>query len=644
MTNQFCFTFVSNSEVIANIVREQAAVRGVNLNICLASMEEALPISRRALATGTDVILGSGGTGKLLRQHLENPVVTISRGHLDILEVLIKAKEIADYIGITSYSDIPDGLELFSRMLGIKIRPIVFTSTQELTEGITFAIKDGVQCIVGGGVCVKIAGGLGCKGMVITPSPRVIQRALDEALIIANSQYRDRYQAAWLSSALDSLHEGLIGVDTSNTVLFKNTKANELLEIINTDDETITTQFLECIGMRDVLLGGTTVTSDIYEFESKNFITSIRPIIVNEEMQGALASFHPVSDLRKIEKKVRSFDKERGFIAKYIFDDIAGESHLIKRLKKRASRFSSTGANIFIQGETGTGKELLAHSIHMAGPRRDEPFVPINCASLPDSLLESELYGYEDGAFTGARKGGKEGLFLLAHQGTIFLDEVGDISPLMQIRLLRVLESQEIFQVGGSKVIPISVHVISSSWKDLNNEVREGRFRADLLYRLNMLSLNIPPLRERLGDIPLLCKSIFASLGISENLISERGNELLCEYSWPGNVRELKALLWRYSILLEGAEPDNMLLGELLGELQVASKKGKHTKVRTNVQKENNIPLKHLVSAYEVEVIEHVLKKNKNNKKATALELGISENTLWRKLRYKSFGIDFWVL
>ncbi|QQG66394.1 sigma 54-interacting transcriptional regulator [Desulfobulbus oligotrophicus] len=635
MGKSYKFAFVSNSETISKVVYRHATSQGISMVVRLATMEDALPVAQELIDAGINVILGGGGTGKLLRQQLKQPVVTISRTHFDILRTLFRIRHAAKYVAITSYGEITEGLNLFADLLNIRIKPIVFHSTQELTDGISQAIDSGVDYVIGGGICMETAREMGCRGSTIIPSSKVIQRALEEAVNIAESQHSSQKHAAWLEGALDSLHEGIVGVDEAGTILFSNTKAADFLNTDQKNEGSIFTDFLNVIQIDQVLRNGEYIPDNICSFDNRSFVTNIRPIRINSDIDGAIAAFRPATYLRTIDSKLRKHVKNRGFTAKYTFTDLIGQSANMRALRKRSQRFAQTDANIFIQGETGTGKELLAHALHNAGSRAHEPFVAVNCAALPDSLLESELFGYEEGAFTGARKGGKEGLFLLANKGTIFLDEIADISALLQVRLLRVLESQEIFQVGGVRVIPISVRVVSSSWKNLAREVQAGRFRADLYYRLTTLNVQIPPLRDRVEDIPEICGVLLHRLGFSSHLLSPAEYSLLSTYAWPGNVRELAALLHRYVLLKQDEEPNSNLLAELLQELIDSSAQLTATPNTMGAESSLlvNVSLKQQVERHERKIIRQTLLKNNQNKSLTAQQLGISEHTLWRKMK-----------
>lgn len=257
-----------------------------------------------------------------------------------------------------------------------------------------------------------------------------------------------------------------------------------------------------------------------------------------------------VSEIQKKDDQVRKllYGKNYGYIAKYTFDDIALGSAKMSRLISDAKRLALTDSTILITGESGTGKELLAQSIHNYSPRADNPFVAVNFAALSDSLIESELFGYDEGAFTGAKKTGKKGLFELAHNGTIFLDEIGDASLWVQARLLRALEEKEIMRIGGTKVIPVNVRIIAASNKDLRKSVAQGNFRADLFYRLNVFRLHMPALRERQESIPLLIQSLLKKFDSSKTLTDEAMARLL-EYPWQGNIRELKNVI-EYAVIL----------------------------------------------------------------------------------------------
>ncbi|MET3729068.1 transcriptional regulator with PAS, ATPase and Fis domain [Fictibacillus halophilus] len=253
-----------------------------------------------------------------------------------------------------------------------------------------------------------------------------------------------------------------------------------------------------------------------------------------------IATFKNTSTTISMEKAARYELKRKGYIGKYFFNDIIGASEEIVRTKNIAKKLAATDLSLLIQGESGTGKELFASSIHNESGRKNGPFLAVNCSALSEDLLESELFGYEEGAFTGAKKGGKQGLFEQADGGTIFLDEIGDISVKLQTRLLRVLQEKELRRVGGTRVLPIDVRVISATNKDLASDIKQGLFREDLYHRLNVLYLKIPALRERKGDIPILLSHFLKMRTTNKMKVENEVVGHLMNRSWTGNVRELK--------------------------------------------------------------------------------------------------------
>lgn len=635
-SKKFKFAFVSNSSEIANAVRAYATQESIEIETHLETMESALPVARRLLDSGVDVILGGGATGNYLRQTLDLPVVTIARTHLDVLRALIQAKKIGSYIGLTSYASRPEGLDVFEELLHVRIRPLVFHSTTELVEGIAGAVTDGVHCFVGGGICRELASSHGKTGILITPSSEVILRALEEAKAIASSQRKEREKAERLRIILESVTEGIIGIDKQRRIDVLNRPAALKLGL---DQNKALGQPLPDIvrgtGLIRTLRTGEAEEDHIRTIAGTEVVISSRPIEVDGKIEAAVATFRLASRIQNIDRKLKEKLYAKGFSPRYSLDNLKGDSPCMVHLKDKAARYARTDASLLIQGETGTGKEILAQSIHVLSSRRSKPFVAINCAALPESLLESELFGHEEGAFTGAKRGGKMGLFELANEGTIFLDEIADIPKSLQVRLLRVLEEKEVMRIGGDKITPVDVRIISSTYKNLPREVSNGTFRSDLYFRLSVLHLIIPPLRERLDDIPAIAREIFSRQGVNGQVLSDKGLGKLMEYPWPGNIRELDALLRRYALLLENHAANDRLLVELLEELQDQSALftlNKPSSPATPIAATTGT-LKEAVDEFETQVIDRVLRESRFNKTEAARKLGISVNTLWRRLK-----------
>ncbi|MDI7247328.1 MAG: sigma-54-dependent Fis family transcriptional regulator [Bacillota bacterium] len=381
----------------------------------------------------------------------------------------------------------------------------------------------------------------------------------------------------------------------------------------------------------------------------KEVIVHAAPIIVGDELKGSVAVIHDTSEIRRLTEEL---DRARRLIrrleAKYTFDDIVGVSPKMARAIEQARRVAATPVTVLLRGESGTGKELFAHAIHNASDRARAQFIRVNCTAIVDTLLESELFGYEEGAFTGAKRGGKRGLFEDANGGTIFLDEVGATNLALQAKLLRVLQEKEIVRVGNTRPIPVDVRVIAATNTDLEKAVREGRMREDLYYRLNVVPIFIPPLRERVEDIPLLCHSLIRrfnqAYGRNVSRISEEALATLTEYDWPGNVRELENVLSRAIINMHYSEVE-ILPGHLpaLGRFQQglqATRANAHAQARGAEQQPASgvSRLQDAVERAERRAILRALEATGGNKTAAAKLLGVGLRNLYYKI--KRYGIS----
>lgn len=342
-----------------------------------------------------------------------------------------------------------------------------------------------------------------------------------------------------LQESLNSVDNGVITYDEKGHITVFNRAAET---IFSTTAPQIMGQeiygFLKERGMEGILQHED-IQEKITQIQKQDIIVSRKSITNHGQPTGGVLTLQIATKVKELEGKLRLQLKAKGHQAQYSFENIISKSKIMVKTLEIAKKMANNNLNILIQGETGTGKELFAHSIHNASPRRIYPFVAINCSALPDNLLESELFGYEEGAFTGARKGGKPGLFEQAHRGTLFLDEIGHISSNLQSRLIRAVQHKEILKIGGTNVLPVDVRILAATNCDLEKSCQNGDFRADLYYRLNILNLRIPSLRERKEDISLLIK-YFLQQYQHQGELPLAVMEALQEYHWPGNVRELE--------------------------------------------------------------------------------------------------------
>jgi len=402
-----------------------------------------------------------------------------------------------------------------------------------------------------------------------------------------------------LQGILEIVSEGILCIDKNEQTIFCNKSFANLVEIDYY--ELISKNYKEIEfeqSLLNIIYRSDDVLYEVINYKNKKLIVTKQKL--PSSIKGFILNIQNVSHIQAVETNVRKKLMEKGFTAKYTLKNIIGKSPIIKAKISEAKKIAKTGFAVLLQGDNGTGKEMFAQAIHNESLRANGPFVAVNLASLPDNLVESELFGYEEGSFTGAIRGGKPGLFELAHNGTIFIDEIGDVSPHIQQRLLRVLQEKEIMRIGGNKIIPIDVRVISATNHDLYALVESGKFRKDLYYRLKVLYINLPDLKSRPEDIFLFTKYFFYTLNSTKYLNNESIN-VLKKYPWPGNVRELQNLIFYLEAL---CDKDEITPNDIPKEFKIST----HSETLYDAEFEN------VLSLYKSSVIEEfrIILKNFN--------------------------------
>lgn len=440
----------------------------------------------------------------------------------------------------------------------------------------------------------------------------------------------------WLKFILDSLYDGILIADKNSTVLYVNPSYTRITGV---PYEKIVGKFLRDVrpGARlpDVIRTGETLLRVPRKEGNREYVVNMSPITVDGQIVGGISVVTEITDIYKLTEELKqsnlTLKKLKSHVkqiqkAKYTFDDIVSGDTVSENIKNTARRIAKTDCSVLIRGESGTGKELYAHAIHNESARKNEPFIALNCATLVPELLESELFGYEEGAFTGAKKGGKVGLFEVANGGTVFLDEISEMDYNLQAKLLRVLEENTLRRVGGISEIPIDVRVIAATNKSLEKLIEEKRFREDLYYRINVVPIIIPPLRRRKGDIKPLVEFFLEKIRrkLKRRIdISGEALETLYNYNWPGNVRELENALEFAANMTDNFVIDSKHLPRVI---QAASG-----------NKVSNIkPMKEITRENEIIEIKKALLRYGNTvegKKKAAKALGISLATLYNKLK-----------
>lgn len=562
---------------------------------------------------GVDVFVSAGSNGLTIQCHIQSPYVDISVTGFDFLLALKQAIQYSSNVGIITFRHKLPFLQNVASVMKANIHERVYTNESELDKALTEFKNMNIADVIGSSLVNERAREQRLRGHFIY-SEDGVQTALLQAIKIAYAKKNEFERAKQFQTILEFTREGIVATDQKGFIKVFNRSAEKITGIPSEKalDRFVSSVLPNCRLGHVLQLGEKELDQLQFMGDTKVLINRV-PIVLKNATIGAIATFQTVDNVQKAEQTIRKKLFDRGFVAKNRFEDIVGESNAIMEAKRNAEYYAKSNSTILIKGETGTGKDIFAQSIHNASSRADEAFVAVNCAALSPGLLESELFGYEEGAFTGAKKGGKHGVFELAHKGTIFLDEIGEIPMDLQGRLLRVLEQREVFRVGGEKMIHIDIRVIAATNKNLWNKVKDGSFREDLYYRLNILELTIPPLRARDKDIPLLFEKFLRRFRPDlpeETLTAIVQSPALRNYSWPGNIRELKNIAERCSTLFNGYERLTGLFRQM-----------------------GLIPSDDASLMDDRSRIMDVLQECNGNKTLAAQKLGIGRTTMWRRLK-----------
>lgn len=583
-----------------------------------------------------DVVVARGVTAVALRRMLpDTPIVDLPVSGYDILRAVKECKRqfAAERIGIVGSRDMIYGAEGISDILDdVKLLVVEVRDEEDAEPSIRELRAQGVDVVIGGVMSTDIAKHMGMQALFIQTGREAIYQALREAKRVAVIRRQEQERGEQFRAILEYSAQGIVAVDAAGAISLANKAALELTNLSGDVLGLSAQLLLPELGLHRVLAGGLAEVSEIETLKGQQLAVNRVPITIRGNTVGAVATFQPVVAIQELEGKIRRQLHNRGLVARFTFRDILGISPAIHHTINMAREFGRVDSNVLIVGETGSGKELFAQSIHNAGKRSRGPFVAINCAALPESLLESELFGYAEGAFTGALKGGKMGLFELAHGGTLFLDEISEISPKLQGRLLRALQEREIMRLGDNKVIPVDARIIAATNRDLYKLMQTGQFREDLYYRVDVLRLPLPSLRERREDVALLMQH-FLQLYYTRHRrtlknLSHEARLLLEQYLWPGNIRELRNIAERLVVLTSGSQIEGRDVEKILGQIP-----GRNTLLNAPV--DNRQTSVNRVEDANQSAILRVLAEENYHYGRAAVRLGISRVTLWRRLQKK---------
>ena len=622
----------------ARAILRKRGIADVDVFVTSNGRREIIACARALAAKGARIIISRKGTQQIVEESTDLKVVGLNNTLTDYLRMLKDwGLHTPGLIAFFTYDPLSREVMEMCKMLDIQVKNYIFKTDEDCWGCVRSAMADGAVVGIGGAWTEPVSKELGFPHITVENSEDTIVGALEVAQQIRRIQHEEAKKQEVIQTRMETYqavlnftHDAILSIDDQCRVQVLNPVAERIMGCRAADsigksvDEVLPNTLLP-----EVLRSGETQTNQVMMIGKTLANTNRIPIVVDNQIRGVVATFQDVKQLQSTEQKIRLKLHEKGLVAKYSFSDIVGESKAIRNTIQIARSYASSQAAVLIHGETGTGKELFVQSIHNASSRRDGPFVAINCAAVNNNLLESELFGYEAGAFTGAAKGGREGLFELAHGGTIFLDEIGEIPRETQVELLRVLQEKEVRRVGGNRVIPVDVRIITATNKDLIQETMEGRFREDLYYRLNVLDLELPPLRERGDDVRVLGLQYFRKLcgGTVSDQQEKRFLDMLSQvqdYAWYGNIRELQNFTERVHILLQNDTEINSVMTEIM------------RRRTSGTPQERKWPGDE--ASQERKALVAALRNHPGSMEDAARSLGCSRQTLWRKM--KKYGIS----
>ncbi|MDR1179205.1 MAG: sigma 54-interacting transcriptional regulator [Spirochaetales bacterium] len=607
------------------------------MHVSLTSIEY---LRDAAYDSNCDVLIARGFATLYLQHNNKGiPVVEIPMTTCDIIRAAEECvnRFQARHIALIGPGFPADDTALLDTVLSCSLTSYAVDDSTKMEAHVRKAVRDGCDAIIGGNTAKDCAIRVGCPAITIQTGEKAIRSALNEAVRVVKIMRRERERAEMFTTISNCSKDGIIYVANDNIIRIANPASMQILgggrhHILGDSIARISRDMQKHV--EQTRTECREISNHLYKHCDNTLSVNYFPVMVGDSVTGVVVTFQDVTRIQQVETHIRQKLSEKGLVSRYHFSDIIHKSKILDRLIELAQRYAAVSSNVLIEGETGTGKELLAQSIHNASSRSAGPFVAINCAAIPENLLESEMFGYEEGAFTGTSRGGKTGLFELAHNGTLFLDEVSGLPFNFQGKLLRVLQEREVRRVGANKVKSVDVRIIAASNFNLQRMVQDGDFRKDLFYRLDVLKLFVPPLSSRPEDIEILFLHFIAyyneRLKTDITQIDSQALELLSSHRFEGNVRELKNIAERVSILCMGSR--TVQAADIRHALY-------DDKADEQVPAVNTIPVLHdLRGKDEQDLILNTLRRCANNQTRAARELGIDRTTLWRKLRKYNTG------
>lgn len=598
----------------------------------IGGFNKGVEIARSEENSGIDVIVSRGGTAELIiKAGIKIPVVEIPITFQDLAEALVAAKSMTGRsnpkIAVMAFRNMIYSIEVFAKVMDIHLMIYQVNSEEEIPFTVEQALQENPDVLIGGIQTVKLAADQGFNTVLLTSGVDSYRTAFQQAEKLSYVRQLEKERVRKFRILVDYSALGIISVDCEKRIDVFNNAAEQLLgfsalEITGKQIELVCSS----LPVDSCLKDGKDIKGELIKINNREVMVNIIPIDIDEVVTGAMITIEDVGQIVEMEATIRKEIYSKGFSAQYRFNDIRGISPQINECKRIAQEYAGIDATVLIIGASGTGKELFAQGIHNSSKRKQRPFVAVNCGAIQSSLLESELFGYVEGAFTGAKKKGKAGFFELAHNGTIFLDEISEMDKVAQTSLLRVIQERRIMRLGDDKYLPVDVRIIAATNKNLLQLVKEGQFREDLYYRINVLPLKLPVLNERRGDVLYLAEHFVNTYNRMFNRqvrLSQEAKDYICDYGWPGNIRQLRNTIERLVLVTKNNDVSVSLIESMLD----LSEKPKPLMIESQSG-----------GTSEKAKILKVLAETGYNQKEAAKRLGIDRSTLYRKL--KSYNIE----
>ena len=577
-------------------------------------ISDVLEVAEKLVENGSEILLCTGATAHYLQKKLPIELHTIRTGAFDVIQAISNLKQYQKIALLGSTASV--NLTQYSDVFALDVQQFSYDSYLGAKKAVELAQQQEFDAVIGSPVAVEMALSLNMAAQLAISS-HSLQDHLYNALQRLDKIREDKQHKQRLTEIFNHLTDGICFISDTGNIRFINQSMTALLGL---DPNLVMNKSIHSIFQHlDLNLDK---SHQVLSVGAKKLAVHLS-LLKNEHVDGFILS---VQDLDSFEKSSSEFRKvsTRKFNTRYCFSDLVSKDPQFLQSIELAQQYAKSEATILITGESGTGKELLAQSIHQYSVRAKAPFVAINCASFPESILESELFGYEEGAFTGAKKNGKVGLIEAAHNGTLFLDEIGDMPLHLQTRFLRVLQERQINRLGSVISHHVNIRVLAATHSDLEEKVKKGEFRADLYYRLNILRVFVPALRQRRVDILELVAHFLHKHYLTVELLPEHLMKALQKYHWPGNIRELENIIERLAVM---SRLDQSMLDQRSIERHIPELFQQHD------QQEQSNPLKAVKINQELQLIEQAIEAADGNLDIVAQNLNISRTTLWRKMK-----------